>query len=393
MNKWPNAVLGDLVTFSRERAEPKDAPETRFNYIGLETIEGHSGHLLPYEPTLGYEIRSTKNVFHPGEILYGKLRPNLNKVHLAETSGVCSTDIFVLHTSDRVDAAYIAHYLRSPAVLSIASSRMAGVNLPRVKQETLAEILVPVPPLAEQERLVKILDEADALRKLRAQADRRTAELTPALFHEMFGENSHHEMLPLGKLVQEFRYGTSNKSASEGRPTLRIPNVVGQAVNIDDLKFVPVSDSEFRRLQLVDGDLLFVRTNGNPDYVGRSAVFEYKAVTNRGFNPSNFIYASYLIRARLLTEKVLPIFVQSFLASGDGLRAIRMRCKTSAGQFNINTEGLGTIPIPVFPLSQQQKFVQRVREIREMEATQAQSRAGLDALFASLLDRAFKRQL
>ena len=65
---------------------------------------------------------------------------------------------------------------------------MAGANLPRVNEDSLLGIPVPLPPLTEQERLVRILDEADALRKLRAQADQRTATLIPALFHEIFGD-------------------------------------------------------------------------------------------------------------------------------------------------------------------------------------------------------------
>ena len=65
-------------------------------YIGFENIGGHTGSLLPYQPTLGAEIKSTKNIFHPGDILFGKLRPYLNKMHLASTDGICSTDIYVL---------------------------------------------------------------------------------------------------------------------------------------------------------------------------------------------------------------------------------------------------------------------------------------------------------
>ena len=98
MKRWPTKPLGEVLEVSRERIEPIDHSDTSFNYVGLETIEGHTGKLLPYQPTLGAEIRSTKNVFHIGEILYGKLRPYLNKVYLANEDGICSTDIYVLRT-------------------------------------------------------------------------------------------------------------------------------------------------------------------------------------------------------------------------------------------------------------------------------------------------------
>jgi type I restriction enzyme S subunit len=168
---------------------------------------------------------------------------------------------------------------------------------------------------------------------------------------------------------------------------------VEQSVNLDDLKFVPVSDLEFDRLKLKDGDLLFVRTNGNANNVGRTAIFDARAINAAGYDSDEFIYASYLIRARLQPEKVLPLFVQQFLASSEGRRALRARAKTSAGQFNINTEGLGTLLIPLPPVPLQEEFAKRTTEIRELEAKQATSRQRLDALFQSMLHRAFRGEL
>jgi type I restriction enzyme S subunit len=115
MKHWPTKPLGEVLEVSRERIEPTEHPKTLFNYVSLESIEGHTGNLLLYQPTAGAEIKSTKNVFHPGEILYGKLRPYLNKVHLAHTEGICSTDIYVLRPRQReVHPSFIADYLRSP---------------------------------------------------------------------------------------------------------------------------------------------------------------------------------------------------------------------------------------------------------------------------------------
>jgi restriction endonuclease S subunit len=188
MKRWATKPLGEVLEISRERIEPTEHPDTSFNYVGLESIEGHTGQLLPYQPTVGKEIKSTKNIFHRNEILYGKLRPYLNKVYLAGAEGICSTDIYVLRPRDgKIHSSFAANYLRSPAVLTVVSSAMTGANLPRIGQDALLAISVPLPPLAEQERIANLLDEADELRKLRARADHRTAALIPALFNEMFG--------------------------------------------------------------------------------------------------------------------------------------------------------------------------------------------------------------
>ena len=198
---------------------------------------------------------------------------------------------------------------------------------------------------------------------------------------------------PLRTVVQEFRYGTSNKSQEMGLPALRIPNVIRGSVDVTDLKTVPVTDAEFERLALRDGDVLFVRTNGNPDNVGRCAVFETSVIEHAGYDARKFIYASYLIRARLDTHKVNPIALCEFMLGAEGRRQLREKCKTSAGQYNINIEGLGALSIPDFPLDDQDKFADRVKRIREQIRVNALALTHLDSLFASLQSHAFAGEL
>jgi hypothetical protein len=130
----------------------------------------------------------------------------------------------------------------------------------------------------------------------------------------MFGDPvTNPKKWSLGKLVDlvsEFRYGSSNKSQPHGKPILRIPNVVDGTLNLSDLKLVPK-----------DGDILFVRTNGNPDFVGRCAVFERHLLANKAFSGSEYIFASYLIRARLIPGSVEPIFLREFLSLAQQLAA------------------------------------------------------------------------
>src|SRR6202040_3491722 len=115
-------------------------------------------------------IKSTKNVFHPQDILYGKLRPYLNKVHFANADGICSTDIYVLRAKERrIRPDLASYFLRAPAVLSAVSAAMEGANLPRVGSQALLRVQLPIPPMEEQDRLVTLLDEADELRKLRSE--------------------------------------------------------------------------------------------------------------------------------------------------------------------------------------------------------------------------------
>ena len=377
MKGWPTKPLGELVSLEYGKALKAEErlSNGRFPVFGSNGIVGAFDRALVSEPT----------------IVVGR-KGAIGEVHLTENGcwPIDTAFYTVLRERNTISLRFLLLWFHSVNLKSLAiTSTIPGLN-----RNTLYSQLVPVPPLTEQERIVKLLDEADELRKLRAQADHRTADLIPSLFHEMFGESKHSwRSSALGELVQDFRYGTSNKSTGEGKPTLRIPNVIQEAVNLDGLKFVPVSDSEFERLRLKDGDLLFVRTNGNADNVGRCAVYDAQAIKAAGYNAEEFIYASYLIRARLQLERVMPLFVQHFLAGPEGCRALRARSKTSAGQFNINTEGLGTIPIPVPPLPLQKEFAARVSEIRAMESEQTASRCRLDELFQSMLHRAFQGEL
>ena len=191
---------------------------------------------------------------------------------------------------------YLLYFLQSKAEYF----ENAGVGA-TVKGLTIADyqrLPIVLPPPVEQHRVVKLLDEADELRKLRAQADRRAAEPYPLDFSEDVWEQKMAYTKHGEELIEEFRYGTSIKSTEKGYPTLRIPNVVRQQIDLTDLKYVPVSKDEFERLKLHDGDLLFVRTNGNPEYVGRCAVFRSDDLKRYATQGENFIFASYLIRAR-----------------------------------------------------------------------------------------------
>jgi type I restriction enzyme S subunit len=146
---------------------------------------------------------------------------------------------------------------------------------------------------------------------------------------------------PLRAFITEARYGTSKASNDKGwgNPVLRIPNVVSDRLRLDDIAFVELPEPEMNRLTLRDGDLLLVRTNGNPRYVGRSVVF-------RKPDHQVWLYASYLIRVRL-RDTLLPDFANLYLGTQRGRQELLRRVTTSAGNHNINSNSIRLIQIPV----------------------------------------------
>ncbi len=291
-----------------------------------------------------------------------------------------------------VDSAYLARFFQTPEYWQQITKNSTGTAQAGVNATNLKGLVVPLPPLPEQKRIAAILDKADALREKRRQTIAKLDTLLQSVFLDMFG-GGQWNTVPFSTVVQEFRYGTSNKSGSQGKPALRIPNIVRQTIDFEEIKLVPVEKAEFERLQLQDGDMLFVRTNGNPDYVGRCAVFDSVQVEPSGFPVNEFIYASYLIRARLDRNLVNPCFVQQYLASRDGRKELRSRCQTSAGQYNINTAGLGSISVLLPPLSIQKQFADKVNTVKTLYAKHIISLQRFDNLFNSLQQRAFNGEL
>lgn len=306
----------------------------------------------------------------------------INTVPMATNQGFKS----LVPDPERVHPKFLFWWLRRNRPM--LESMGTGATFKEISKKTTSAVPIELPPIGEQQRIAAVLDAADALRSKRHQAIAELDTLTQAIFVDMFGEV--RETRQLGD-VAEFKYGTSEKSARDGLPTLRIPNVVGGRVGYDGMKFVPVSKAEEQRLALRDNDLLFVRSNGNPDYVGRCAEFSEEQAAESGFQ-GPVVYASYLIRARL-NDQLLAPFASAYLNGRLGRRQLRDRCKTSAGQYNLNTKGLGSVEIPAVSIAEQQSFAARVAEVRGRSRLLEASRVQLDSLFASLQQRAFRGEL
>lgn len=264
---------------------------------------------------------------------------------------------------------------------------------PAVTDSQVLDQRLPMRELGEQRRIVDLLTRAEGIVRLRREAAAKASELIPALFIHHFGDPATNPMgwpvCDLADITQEFRYGTSQKSGPSGVPVLRIPNVIGGGLDLGELKLVALKQTELDRLRLRDDDVLFVRTNGNPDFVGRSAVYRRAALDAIGMNGDNCVYASYLIRARINHEAVSSHFVQAYLSTRYGRELLRERAKTSAGQYNINIEGLGSLPIQCPPAQLQDRFREKADAVLALLAQQTTALAKAQATFDALLAQAF----
>lgn len=149
---WKWVRLGSVARVVKNKTEC--FKETR-PYVGLEHL-APGGGLVSFGDTTG--VKSAKTVFSRGQVLYGRLRPYLDKHWIAEFDGVCSTDILVFNTQPLISRVYFHFWLGTPLFQQNATQNAKGINLPRVSEHVLATFPIPLPPIEEQALIVKKLE-------------------------------------------------------------------------------------------------------------------------------------------------------------------------------------------------------------------------------------------
>jgi type I restriction enzyme, S subunit len=281
-------------------------------------------------------------------------------------------------------------YSRSPEYLQAVEAETTGTTRKRISRSRLGQIKIPVPPIPEQKRIVRLLDEADELRKLRTTADERTAALVPALFNKMFGEKLG-QTVPRVKLgqVAEVVSGVAKGRKFNGRqpievPYLRVANVQAGYLDLSEIKTIQALPGEIGELALRKGDVLLTE-GGDFDKLGRGAMLEQDL--------PNCIHQNHVFRVRVDQSELEPLYFAKFLLTTEAKAYFLSCAKRTTNLASINMTQLRALPVPLRALALQKECAERVVEIREMEAEQSASRQHLDDLFHSMLHLAFTGEL
>ncbi len=156
---WCWARLGSISTYA-ETKQKINAANADSDVWGLDLEDIEKGGRLIVRKTVGErKAIGDKTVFSKGDILYSKLRPYLLKILVAPKCGICTPEIVPFKMYGRIVSEYIVNYLRSPYVDNLINSITYGVKMPRVGTETMTTLFVPIPPLAEQQRIVQRIEE------------------------------------------------------------------------------------------------------------------------------------------------------------------------------------------------------------------------------------------
>lgn len=158
-DSWKWVKLGDCTGYAqtKEKVSPKDITGDMWS-LDLEDVQKDTGAILVKTKASERKISGDKVKFHKGQVLYSKLRPYLKKILVAPDGGICTPELVPFDTY-LIDENYIAYVLRSPHVDYVINSVTYGVKMPRVGTDTMTNLLIPLPPLAEQKRIVAKIEE------------------------------------------------------------------------------------------------------------------------------------------------------------------------------------------------------------------------------------------
>ena len=282
------------------------------------------------------------------------------------------------------DNKYVWYALRT-SLPQLLARRVGGAQ-PNISQKIIQDTCVPLPALSEQRLIAEILDQADALRKRRAEADSKAARILPALFNNMLGDPftnpKEWKTGKLGDIISETTYGTSTRANTTGGglPILRMNNIDSNGyLNLTSLKYVVLSEREQHKYALTDGDILFNRTN-SAELVGKTGLWrsDMKAVP-----------ASYLIRVRVNREKAVPEFIWAYMNCPFFKQVLFDKARRAIGMANINAKELRSLPLVLPEKVQQEKFAAHLISLERLREQRKVSAEAVNRLFAVILHRAF----
>jgi type I restriction enzyme S subunit len=398
MSKWPTRQLWEVLLPTEQR-DPTQRPNEEFSYVDIAGIDNLAKEIREKKIMIGGDAPSrARKVIRSGDVIVSTVRPNLNAVARVPSSlnnQICSTGFSVLRPSAELNAGYLFHFVRSPFFIEYLVNKTRGASYPAVSDMDIKSVRMPLPPLAEQDRIVRILDEAEVLRRIRAEADRKTSMIVTALFHDMFGDPArnpnHWPVVPVSKFVSKFQAGRSvapagEEDASSKYRIIKVSAVTWGRFAPQESKPVPSSYTPTPEQFVRSGDVLFSRAN-TTELVGATVLVED--------TPDNLLLPDKIWRFVWENpDEVEPRFVLSLFQHPSVRRELGNRATGTGGSMkNISMDKVMTMEVPLPPVSLQRVFAGCVADIVALEATQAASRQRLDDLFQSLLHRAFQGEL
>ena len=421
---WKWERLGKCVNLSANKTE-LFLDSTK--YVGLENIEKDTG-IIKYE--IGAELKSIKNVFVEGQILYGKLRPYLNKHGIAKFKGVCSTDILVFSANNDVSNKWVDYYFNMPSFISYAISNSTGINLPRVNSKSILSYVIPIPPKETQQKIVDIIESLFAkldiaqekVEHVLAESENRRSAILHNAFSGKLTEKWREEnkniviedidlsLIDKNYDVQELEYdlpstwkwvtfneictfigsGVTPKGGQEvytlnGIPFIRSQNVLRLKLDLSDVAYISDEiNSKMKRTQIKGGETLFNITGAS---IGRACYVHRKQNTgNVNQHVCILRYKNFILEN--LPQYWLNSSMMQYFISDNQIGQTRQA---------LNFKQIRGIMFPLCPYEEQKEIVRLLDKFLSVEdKVKSTCQSTLEAIATmrkSILAKAFRGEL
>jgi type I restriction enzyme, S subunit len=465
---WIEKPLADVTEPRGEKVSPQDYPDLQF--IGMDHVESQTTRIIGSVPACSMKSNAAR--FYTNDVLYGRLRPYLNKVSQPLFDGLASAEFIVFPDTDLVKSDYLKYRLNAADFVSFASHLNEG-DRPRVGFDQIGTFKIKVPPPKEQKRIVAKIEELfseldKGIENLKTARQQLKVYRQAVLKHAFEGkltanwreknkdkletsdellerikqerEASYQQQLEEWKAavkewerngkhgkqpqkpskpivtgspgiaddlakhcndcwawlklrdISEVSGGLTKNQKRNALPRkmkyLRVANVYADKLLLDEVSEIGVTEEEFRKLQLVNGDLLIVEGNGSIDQIGRLAAWNCEIET--------IGHQNHLIRARMI-HGMLPRFFLLFLLSPLGRKFIIKQANSTSGLHTLSISKVSGLPVPVPSFEEQEAILIEVEEIlskvNKMEVDIHQEEERSEALRQSILKRAFSGRL
>lgn len=401
---WLQTNLGNVVDYGKvEKAEPNNISDDTW-VLELEDIEKYSSKITQRLNFLARQSKSTKNRFKKGDVLYGKLRPYLNKVIIADSDGVCTTEIIPLPVGKNLNNQYLFFWLKHPIFLAYVNEVGYGVNMPRLGTKDGIAAPFVLAPFAEQQQIAAKLDELLAqVDTIKTRLDtipkvlkRFRQSVLAAVVNGRLTEDWHNnnDAINATSCLKKLGKITGGKTPSKSNSMFWTNGSIPW-ISPKDMKVLEIDSSKDMITELA-------LSKGGMKVIPKNSIL---MVTRSGILAHSFPVAITKVEATINqdikafipdTKKILPIFA-SILMRGLTTRVLQECSKMGTTVSSVETTQLENLEFSLPSIEEQTEIVQRVEQLftyaDQIEQRVKDAQARVNHLTQAILAKAFRGEL
>jgi type I restriction enzyme S subunit len=387
--KWGVTNLEALSVFGPQygaNARAVPASGTRPRYIRITDIDS-DGRLVPGSNVEADIEDGSEFLLQEGDLLFARSGNTVGKTYrYASKDGPCIFAGYLIRFTINpklADSQFVFYFTQSPGYRSWVMSKRRVAGQPNINGKEYESLRLPVPPISEQRRIAEILDQADTLRKKRAEADIKAARILPALFYKMFGDPAMNpKKWPIANLEAVAEIGTQLVDPNQPQ-FLDLPHIGGEQIEKETGRILSpklVRDSDLRsdKFQFTSDHILYSKIR---PYLNKVAFPRFEGLCSADIYP---------IRVR--DGRLSPWYLVALLRSPAFLAYTKLHSERLR-MAKLNREQLGAFSTPLPDSSVLEVFERQAEQIQRLEKARFEQADRISALFNVLLHRAFSGDL